>query len=357
MKASPSQFKFSALPSYMGGKRRLVHWIFKTLTQAVPCSLWSQSTFIDLFMGGGSVSFWAKAQGFQKVIANDLSFRSQILAQAFLCNQRVKLTHEELVALTQVNPKIPGFVEQNFATDVFSTRHARALDQCIYGASQTENPVKRSLILALAWHLANDFVAFPTSLGTSNRPFAEAIDGKRNWDDLNPKRFNDGSLRRLCQPTWKQLEAKGKLINAGVFGGAPVEVFQEDAISLLPQLRGDILYLDPPYAGTVNYERNNQVLDAILRGEIPTHKPEISAFSKTTDHLNFLLDQAQHIPVWLLSYGNQHLDLEGLIALVKDHAQGRNVQGFAKNYQHLPHVSRTTGNQELLIIAYPTGGI
>lgn len=353
MKNTPLAKQLQALPSYLGGKRRLLSWINKTLTQAIPAVQWKDTIFIDLFMGGGAVSQWAKAQGFQQVIANDISARSQILAQAFLMNNRVQLSKADALWLTQALPDGMGFIESNYCPQVFSHRHAKALDQGFYWAAQHPDPMKQALMQVLLWHLSLDFVAFATSLGSSNRPFAEALDGLRSWDAINPKRFQDGSLKRLCEPTWSRLDAKRRLVNGGVYGGASVTVHQADALTLLPKLTGDVLYLDPPYAGTVSYEQSNVVLDALLQGHRPTKTPIVSAFSQSIDVLNQLFQQAQHIPIWLLSYGNTELSLAELTDLVSAHAQNRVVQGFSQNYQHMPHVSKRENNQELLILAYP----
>jgi len=355
--AVPLQKQIQALPTYNGGKRRLLPWIGSTLTVACPQSTWNQLTFIDLFGGGGAVSLWAKAQGFKEVISNDISLRSQILAEAYLTNSRIRLSREDAILLTQPLSETSGWIEQQYCPQVFSTRHARVLDQGFHWARQQPDPTKRALLLTMMWHLANDFVAFSTSLGSSNRPFAEALDGLRAWDSLNPKRFTDGSLKRLCEPAWSRLEEKRRLVNGGVLGGSPVQIFQEDALLLLPKLHGDVLYLDPPYAGTVSYERSNQVLDALLTGELPSVNPPISAFSKTTEMLGTLLAAANHIPIWLLSYGNRQLSLEALKDLVSEYAGDRIVEGFAKRYQHFSHVSKNDNNQEFLVLAYPKGGI
>ncbi len=350
---TPLQNQLQALPTYLGAKRKLLAWIQNGLSQVCPAHHWKDLTFIDLFMGGGSVSLWAKAQGFQQVIANDISSRSQILATAFLSNQRVTLTPSDLLGLTQALPESAGWIEAAYSPSVFSSRHAQALDKGFYWASQHPDPSKRALLLTVMWHLTSDFVAFPTSLGSSNRPFAEALDGLRSWDDLNPKRYVDKSLKRLCEPTWARLGQKARLVNAGVMGGSPVQVYQADALAILPTLQGDILYLDPPYAGTVSYERGNQVLDTLLAGKTELEPACVSPFSKGIDALNALLSQAEHIPIWLLSYGNQELSLAELEALVRVHAGTRTVVGYAKRYKHLSHVSRTETNEELLVIAYP----
>jgi adenine-specific DNA methylase len=347
------------LPTYFGGKRKLLSWLFSHINQVVPAPTWNKLTFIDAFLGGASVSLMAKAYGFKQIHANDLAYRSKILADAFLINQKQKLTLEDALLATQHLPEelLPGFIYTHYTSGVFSSRHGEALDKVLYRAQETKDPVKKALYLTLLWHLAMEYVCFPTSLGTSNRPYAEAIDGLRDWDSLNPKRYTDGSITHLLQPTWSHLEKKRRLINQGVFGGSPVTFSQLDAIDFVSTVKGDILYADPPYPGTLSYERNNRVLDSLLTGDIIGPVKTVSPFSKSVDALDTLLESARHIPIWVLSYGNKHISLEELIEKVKRHAPDRRVEGYAKAYRHLSHVSHNTSNQELLILAYPkTGG-
>lgn len=346
---------YQALPPYFGGKRKLNPWVFGTLAKILPPVDWSSLTFVDAFLGGGAVSLFAKAQGFKTILSNDWSERSQLIGKALLENQRVQLSREDVLKLSLSLPsdRVSGFIESQYCPSVFSARHARALDGALYQIAQVKHPAKRALLLLLVWHLALGFVCFPTSLGSSNRPFAQCLDGLREWDSLNPKRFLDGSLDSLLAPTWKMLEKKRQVINSGVFGGSPVSLFQQDALDFIQEVKGDILYLDPPYAGTLSYEKSNRVLDSILFGSQDSRDKPSSSFSQGVETLDTLLESARHIPVWLLSYGNKAISLEELIRLVQRHVPARMVEGFSRKYQHLPHVAKTTVHQELLIVAYP----
>lgn len=361
MKTKSQKNFYHALPSYFGGKRKLVPWIFGTLATVIPPEKWPEHRFLDAFLGGGSVSLFAKAQGFQQILANDWSDRSQIIGKALLENQRIQLSREDTLRLTQplAEGLQPGFVESTFCPSVFSTRHARLLDGALYQINQVQNSTRRSLLLLLLWHLTLGYVCFPTSLGSSNRPFAECLDGIRHWDSLNPKRFIDGSLDSLLKPGWSELDAKRKVINRGVFGGAPFTMFQQDAVEFIRQVQGDILYLDPPYAGTLSYEKSNRVLDSLLIGKPPEAAPRSSPFSTGLAALNPLFETARHIPFWILSYGNKACSLKELVQLVQQHVPNRHVQGYSTHYRHLSHVSKTQSSQELLVIAYPKniGGV
>jgi len=87
--------KFQSLPSYFGGKRKLVKYIFKPIKK-------KEGVFIDAFLGGGSVSLYAKAKGY-KVIANDIAFRSLIIGKAIISNNSVKLESEDLARRPEKN--------------------------------------------------------------------------------------------------------------------------------------------------------------------------------------------------------------------------------------------------------------
>lgn len=345
------QQQLSALPSYFGGKRKHLPWIFHHLSLAIPRSQWKEQVFLDAFMGGGSVSMAAKALGFKRIRSNDCSLRSQLIAKALLCNTRVTIETADLLWLNQELPEGegPGLMETEYCPSVLSRRQTRQVDRWLYWARQVQDETKRALLFVLIWHTVVEFVCFPTSFGTSNRPYAEAEDGLRSWDSLNPKRYTDGCIPRLLKPMGEMLRKKHLVVNRGVFGGAPVQHSRLDALTFLRQNKGDLLFADPPYAGTLRYETSYAVLDHLLSGQKQTMPP--SPFSADTDALQALLEAAGHIPTWIITYGNKAIDLNGLIELVRQHAGARDVHGFAKRCQHLAHVSKTEDNQELLIIA------
>jgi len=255
------------------------------------------------------------------------------------------------------SPASVDFVRQNYCPSVFSSRHGEALDQTASQVQHYSGTPMEALWQLLLWHLACEYVCFPTSLGTSNRPYAEALDGLRAWEGMNPKRYLDGSLDKLVTPVWSKLEAKRKGINTSIFGGAHVKLFQQDATAFIQQQTGDVLYLDPPYPGTLAYERANRVLDSLLFQQIPESSREVSPFSESVEALHPLLESAGHIPTWVLSYGNRCIELPKLVELVKGHAGNRQVMGFQRTYQHLSHVSKNQNNQELLVIAFERKGV
>ncbi len=342
----------SALPPYLGGKRRLIPWIFKTLEKAAPRNNWQNLTFLDAFTGGGSVSLYAKAQGFKQIYSNDWSDRSQLIIQGLLVNQSTTFSKEEMLILTApLTPEAcPGFVQAHFSPSVFAARHADALDRMLTGIAGFQSPSKQALGKLLVWHLIQDFVCMATSIGTSNRPYAETLDGLRHWQVLNPKRFLDGSFPNLLKPTWHSIDKRRQAINKGVFTGSPVQGFQMEAIAFVSQVQGDILYADPPYPGCVSYEASNRTLDSILTCSLAESKLITSPFTQDASALDLLFEQARHIPIWILFYGNHQLSLDELVKQVKRHCPNRQIQAEARAYKHLSHVSKNQDNQEFLVM-------
>ena len=92
---------WSSLPPYLGGKRRLCPLIFREIDRLIPRRRWSSLTFLDAFLGGGSVSLFAKAQGF-KVIGTDIAARAIVVGQALIANSRVRLRRDCSVALRAI---------------------------------------------------------------------------------------------------------------------------------------------------------------------------------------------------------------------------------------------------------------
>src|SRR5882724_8428883 len=140
---------WSALYPYLGGKRRLCPIIFREIDRVVPRRLWAGLTFLDGFLGGGSVSLYAKAQGF-KVIATDIAERAIIVGDALIANSRVRLTREDILRLVMPGNDGPGRIEQGSVPKVFTREQARFLDRALSAAERTEDSVKAALYKLLA---------------------------------------------------------------------------------------------------------------------------------------------------------------------------------------------------------------
>jgi len=334
---------WSSLYPYLGGKRRLCPLIFREIDRVVPRRLWSSLTFLDAFLGGGSVSLGAKAQGF-KVIATDIAERSIVVGQALIENTRVRLTREDVLRLLAPRTGSVGRVERDLTPSVFTANVGRFLDAAFETAAQTGDVAKAALLRLLAIRVA--LLAHPMSQvrpGTAHR----ASTGE--WESITEScLYHYTEAFRLTTPA--RLWGLAQQINAGVFQGE-VKVMKTDILEALPAIQADVAYFDPPYPGVMSYEKEYRIIDQLLEG---TTRPTSPFTAKTgASMLDRLFERATHIPVWILSLGNEVVTIEELEA--KMTKLGRQTKAIAIAYQHLPAVStaeKKRENREFLVVGW-----
>lgn len=333
---------FDALPAYLGGKRRLAPVIFALLAARVPRLNWPQLTFVDAFLGGGSVSLFAKAQGF-RVACNDLALRSAVIGRALIANSVVTLNQLDVALLLgQPASDYPRVAEERYSPRVFSKDHARFLDRALWWAHSDHFPEpKRSLALVLLVKWALRIQPMSMLRGTDARA---AFDG--DYDQVSPRRVGH-YLRSLELLRPAALWRLAQEVNLGVFPGEG-SAFQEDALAFLSHTSGDVLYLDPPYPRTAAYENEYAVLDDLLEGRIRPTSP----FSTGTEMLPMLFETCRHIPIWLVSLNNAALSLEELKHLIRPHRP--NIKAVQVPYRHLGSIAteaKNESNREHIILA------
>ena len=278
---------WDSLPAYYGGKRKLCPVIFNRIYKVIPREKWYGMAFIDAFLGSGAVSLYAKSQGF-KVICNDIAKRSYIAGKALIENSTI-IKDEDIQKLFLPNEHNRRFIEENYVPDVFTKRHAIFLDQAFANA---DTELLIYLLIKYIFHI-RPYSKF-SSPNAFNRPFEEG-----RFDEIKPT-YLRSIMNNLISPL-KILRLEAKSINRGIFSnGLQNKVFNMDVFKFLEDCTGEgILYLDPPYAGTLSYESEYEVLDKILGDEYPK-----SRFSNGIEALNELLSKAERFPLWIISFGN-----------------------------------------------------
>ncbi|MBI3685490.1 DNA adenine methylase [Candidatus Azambacteria bacterium] len=297
--------KFEALPNYFGGKRKLIKDIFKHTKK-------KEGVFIDAFLGGGSVSLWAKAKGY-KVICNDIAERSYIVGKALIENSRVKITDEDLARLF-IPAKHKNFIKKNYVPKVFLPQTAEFLDNAFEIAKHgfIEGSAKQYLMLLLLLKFIQ-----------RTRPFSKFTHTRYNlalleenyelaFTSLAKGQLSKSLIRSntaiLQHPLIHLLEIKN-VINRGVFENHQEnEVHKRDIFDFLHRVNGDVVYFDPPYPGASAYENEYHVVDCIF-AEKKIEK-DISVFSKADAKifLEKMLESSRHIPQWIISLGQTHPD-------------------------------------------------
>jgi adenine-specific DNA methylase len=332
----------TALPAYPGGKRRLLGRIFKHLPRPAEVR-----TFVDAFLGGGSVSLMAKARGY-RVLCNDLAERAYIVGRALVENSRVTLSEADTLRLFVPHPDAGTFVQDRFGGKVLTVKHAAFLDNALAVARSVEEP-KRSLLLLLIMK----FVLRQRPAGNFGARRITRQMEAGEWNEINPNYLRDGLIKRVAGHPKALLDRLRVQIDGGVFSnGQQNKAHQMDAVEFLQQVQGDVAYFDPPYSGTTSYETALRPLDEILAGH--PIEPERSRFSSRDglQALADLLDQAGHFPIWVLSYGNAEASLDDVVRLVEKFRPVQHAE--AVKYVHctgLASEEHRERNRELLIVA------
>ena len=334
---------WSALPPYLGGKRRLCPTIFREVDRILPRWHWPELTFLDGFLGGGSVSLYAKAQGF-RVVATDIAERGIVVGEALVQNSRVRLTREDVLRLAKDNGEPPGPVETDYSPSTFTHDQARFLDRALRTAGDTQDTAKAALIRLLAIRVA--LLAHPMSqvrAGTIHRLETGEIE---SITESCVRHYVDGL--RLTRPA--KLWDLARTIHAGVFQGEG-RVLRRSVLDVLPEIDAAVAYFDPPYPGVMSYEKEYRVLDEILEG---SSKPTSPFTAKTgASMIDGLLERARHIPVWVLSLGNAVVGIDELEQ--KMTRLGRETRAITIAYQHLAAVAtaeKKATNKEFLVVGW-----
>jgi hypothetical protein len=283
------------------------------------------------------------------VVANDLAERSVIVGRALIENDRVGLERDELARMFRRGSDEPGFVETNMAPDVFPTKHARFLDSALANAREMTGP-KRWLAFLL-------IVKYALRLRPMGNWGAKTIVRQMeagDYEAMNPNYVRDVFARGVPYHPLRMAEKLRASINRGVFAnGQRNEVHQADVLEWLPTVDGDIAFLDPPYSGTLAYEKASRPLDEMLAGEKQANGGGANPFSSEPPEriLPQLFEAAASIPLWIVTYGNGRIGLEELKDLVRRHRPV--VEGFEVKHAHCTGLATEESkarNRELVVV-------
>jgi len=292
---------FAAAPSYYGGKRKLASRIL---------SYAEGETFIDAFLGGGSVSLLAKAKGF-RVLCNDIADRSAVIGKALIENPDVKITDADIYRLFELTES-DNFLITNYS-QFYTTEIGEFLDTAWANIKKFEDPTK-AVLMKLLWIKTAIFYR-PMGGFTHTNAVAEMLKAE------NDAELTDTLLdlkEDYSRPLLHVLKDLAGQINDGVIdNGFENECHQLDVCEFLKKVQGDTVYIDPPYYGAQSYEKQYHVLDCLLKRAVTT--AENSRFNEKNVMQNTLglFEAAAHIPKWIISVGQKTITKMGYIDMVK----------------------------------------
>lgn len=335
-------------PQYLGAKHTHLAWIKKFIPDNV-------KTAIDAFSGSQSVSFLFKQLGYKTITNDFLNFNHQI-GLALIENDGIKLTEHDLKILFQPAMHKTDFtlIERVYTNVFFEKSEAEFLDNFRANIPLLSNSYKQ----ALAYTIINRSMTRKVTMGHFGH--TQAL---RYASDPERIRRN----RSLVRPLKEIFEDLLPIYNAAIFDNKQKNrSYNKNILELLPTLDNiDLAYFDPPYCDShadyqsfyhlletyTEYWQDKQFINGIKRYE----PQRFSGFDKKRDVIasfEKLFEQAEEIPVWLISYNNRsYPSVEAFEKLILKYRQ---VKIETKTYHNgRGGKGSVAGSQEILFVCKP----
>ena len=229
--------------NYIGSKHKLSSFLKDAIINTVGSDL-SNLVFCDLFAGTGSVGRTFKPL-VKQIIANDVEFYSYVLNRNYIGNHQELMFEEHLSFLNSLKES-EGFVFHNYSENgkegrfYFSAENGKKID-----AIRQQIEIWKSIDEITE----DDYYFLLASL-------IESADKVANTASVY-----GAYLKKLKKSAQKELILKPALFT---LNSNKHQVFNADSNALIKEIKGDILYLDPPY-NERQYGSNYHLLNTIAK--------------------------------------------------------------------------------------------
>lgn len=279
--------------NYIGSKYSLLNFIDGVVTEFTANHTTSM-VICDAFAGTGAVGAFFRQNG-HTVIANDIQYYSYVINRNLIGNGVL-----DLHKMSELNnlPGVEGFIYQNYCAGsgsgrlYFSDSNGKRCDAI-------RQEIER---MRVAKEINDDeYYGYLAAL-------LEAIDKVANTASVY-----GAYLKALKKSALKDL----KLVQIPARDGPKGTVYNTDINELITKIKGDILYLDPPYNAR-QYSSNYHMLETIARYDAPElrgvtglrdttlQKSKYSSKRTVAEEFEAIVKNAQ-FKVIILSYNNEGL--------------------------------------------------
>lgn len=226
--------------NYIGNKNKLTDWIVENLP-------YKKGTVLDLFCGGCSVSYALKEHNYQ-VITNDVLYSNYVISKAIIENKKVKLDKKDFDIKIDIKDIDKKFNSIKFLSNkLYFDEEVRELAELLCIADKLDDE-KKYLFLALIRRAMIRKIPY----SRMNVP----------WDQIVKLRDEEYSYRKYKRrrayhnKTFKEhILDNIKEYNDSVFDNKKEnKAYNLDSFDMIKKLDKsvDIIYMDPPYPGTMN---------------------------------------------------------------------------------------------------------
>jgi adenine-specific DNA-methyltransferase len=267
-------------------------------------------------------------------MSNDILKINYLLSKSLIENSKEKLTQEDIDIIFSGKPS-KGFMYKNYSNIFFFPEECMDLDLYRENIKKLNSEYKQSLALILI-----------------RRSMIRKMPYSRfniDWDKIKQLRDEEWSYKKYKRKrayhnkSFKHHFLENlKEYNKAIFDNEQTnKAYNRDIFSLLKSLHADVIYLDPPYTGTMNnYFGFYGMIDEYI--ESKKLKPFKNNFIDTSSSLelfNKLFSSLSNYKYWILSYNNSsYPSKDELLYIIGKYS--KNIEVIEK-----PHIYKVTGKE------------
>lgn len=278
--------------NYIGNKEKIVTWISSLIPDGV-------NSILDVFSGGCSVGYAAKEQGLE-VYSNDILSINYLIGKALIENEGVTLNKDDIDFIFKGEP-FEGFMYENYANKFYFPEECMQLDLYRKNVLELADEYKQALAFIL---LRRAMIRkMPYSRFTIRwDKICQLRDEQFSYEHYKrPRAYHNKSFRFHFEDNLAEY-------NAAVFSnGKHNHAYNLDVYDAISQIDADAIYLDPPYAGTMNdYYGFYGLLDSFISGKIvPPFANNFISKETIVEQFERLFSRLSKYKYWMLSYNSR----------------------------------------------------
>ena len=324
--------------NFIGNKDKIASWI---------CSYFPKkyNKVLDIFSGGISISYEAKKLGYE-VYSNDILKVNYHLAHALIENKENTLSQDDIDLIFSGKP-LKGFMYRNYKNVHFFSKECMELDLYKKNIDKLKNNFKKSLALSL---LRRSMIR--------KMPYSRFNILWKKIIQLRDEEFSYKHYRRKRayhnQSIKYHFLSNLKSYNEAIFDNKKNnKAFNLDVYEAIKKIKADIIYLDPPYTGTMNdYFSFYGLVDNYFTSK-KNKRFKNSFIDKKESIKNFekLFSRLKKFKYCFLSYNNQSYPTkEDLLKILKNNFKKVKLVEKKHNYQITGKNKKGTNTEFLFII-------
>ena len=307
--------------NFIGNKEKIANWISDFFPN-------DAESIFDAFSGGGSVSYQAKLKGL-KVISNDILKVNYYISKSLIENNNEILCSEDINLIFSGKPK-KGFMFENYSNIYFFPDECMELDLYRENIDKLSSDFKKSLAFSLL-----------------RRAMIRKMPYSRfniNWDKVVQLRDEEYSYEKYKRKrAYHNQSFKSHFLenlddyNRAVFDNNQDNIaLNDDVFNLLGKINADIIYLDPPYTGTMNnyFGFYGLIDEYISSSKITPFKNNFIDKKTSIELFDKLFSNLKSYKYWILSYNNSSFPTkEQLLYLLSKYSNDVQIIERKHNYK------------------------